>query len=211
MTRRDDAPPAAPQDRAPLPVPATLSTARLLLRPWRPDDAPQLHPVLAENQPHLAPWIPARVADPATAPLLAERLAGFADDFAAARAWRYAIVSPADARLLGEVSLFPRSADGRVPLAAADRAEIGYWLRSDATGQGLVTEAVRALLDVAASLANVTRAEIRCDARNAASTAIPRRLGFALEGTHASAGVRDGEGAVALEVWVLDLQRPATR
>ena len=63
----------------------------------------------------------------------------------------------------------------------ADRAEIGYWLRSDMTGQGLVSEAVRAVLDVASSLSKVSRVEIRCDARNLPSAAVPRRLGFALE------------------------------
>ena len=193
---------------APFPVPTELSTARLRLRPWRADDAEQLQPVLEANQAHLGPWIPARVADPATVPRLATRLAGFADDFATARAWRYAIVSRSDARVLGEVSLFPRSAEARVPLASADRAEIGYWLRADATRQGLATEAVRAVLDVAAAVATFTRAEIRCDARNAASSAIPRRLGFMLEATQAAAGVRATDESVALEVWVLELERP---
>lgn len=195
---------------APVSVPPELCTARLLLRPWRADDATQLQPVLQANQAHLGPWIPARVADPATVPRLATRLAGFADDFVAARAWRYAIVSRTDAHLLGEVSLFPRTADARGPLATADRGEIGYWLRADATGQGLATEAVRAVLDVAAGLVNFTRAEIRCDARNAASSAIPRRLGFVLERTQAAAGVRQSDEAVALEIWVLELDQLAS-
>jgi len=202
------APAVHPADE-PCSVPTELLTARLRLRPWRAEDAAQLQPVLEVNRAHLTPWIPARVADPATVPLLAERLAGFAEDFAASRAWRYAIVSRSDARVLGEVSLFPRSADGRVPLVAADRAEIGYWLRSDVTGQGLATEAVRALLEVAAALTNVKRAEIRCDARNAASSAIPRRLGFALESTQAAAGVGGTDATVALEVWVLAHVPPA--
>lgn len=65
-----------------------LRTARLVLRPWRIEDAAPLLPVLEANQAHLAPWIPARVAQPVPLAELATRLAGFAADFAAAREWR---------------------------------------------------------------------------------------------------------------------------
>jgi RimJ/RimL family protein N-acetyltransferase len=36
-----------------------------------------------------------------------------------------------------------------VPLAEADRAELGYWLRADETGRGYVTEAVGVVLELA--------------------------------------------------------------
>lgn len=162
------------------PVPPELRTARLLLRPWRVTDAPSLLPLLESNVAHLAPWIPAHVADPAPLPQLAERLAGYASDFESQRAYRYALLSRDDSRLLGEVDLFPRASSGRVPLADADRAELGYWLDASATGQGFVTEAVRALLDVAATLPQLMHAEIRCNAGNARSAAVPQRLGFHL-------------------------------
>jgi hypothetical protein len=51
------------------------------------------------------------------------------------------------------------------------------------TGQGLVSEATRAVLAVAAELPNVSRVEIRCNERNHPSAAVPRRLGFSLEST----------------------------
>ena len=63
-------------------VPAEIRTQRFLLRPWRATDAAQLHPVLVENWEHLSPWIPRRVADPATVPELEQRLESFAADFA---------------------------------------------------------------------------------------------------------------------------------
>ena len=130
-------------------LPDQLRTERLLLRPWHNDDAEALHPILVANYEHLSPWIPPRVATPAVVPLLAERLAGFAAEFAADREWRFGMFTLDGQRLLGEVDLFPRSATGRVQLSDADRAEIGYWIRADETGRGLVTEAVRAVLDVA--------------------------------------------------------------
>jgi RimJ/RimL family protein N-acetyltransferase len=164
-------------------VPTEIRTARLLMRPWSRQDAEHLLPVLTTNRDHLAPWIPARVAEPAPVAALAARLGGFAADFEADREWRYAIVGLEDGRLLGEVSLFPRSADGRVRYVEADRGEIGYWLRADMTGRGLATEAAQAMLDVASTLPALSVVEIRCDARNAASAAVPRRLGFALSAT----------------------------
>ena len=161
-------------------VPAELRTERLLLRPWHAGDAAALQPILLANWTHLGPWIPARVATPVPVPELEERLAGFAADFAADREWRYGMFT-ADARsVLGEIGLYPRSATTRVAYSDSDRIELGYWLRADATGRGYVTEAARALIDIARSLPHVGWIEVRCDARNGASAAVPRRLGFTL-------------------------------
>ena len=186
-------------------VPAEIRTARVLLRPWRSEDAADLLPVLEANRDHLGPWIPARVATPAPVPILAERLTGFAADFAADREWRFGMFSLGQGTLLGEVALFPRAATGRVPFAESDRVELGYWLRADETGQGLVTEAASAVLSVASRIARFSRAEIRCDARNGPSSAIPRRLGFNLLATVAEAGA--GAETRNMQVWVSEPQR----
>jgi hypothetical protein len=102
-----------------------IRTARMVMRPWQGADASLLAPVLASNVVRLAPWIPAHVATPLPVPELAERLGGFAADFAAGRAYRYALLTLDEQQLLGEADLFPRSAAGRVPLPEADRMEIG--------------------------------------------------------------------------------------
>ena len=167
-------------------VPTTLRTARLLLRPWSPTDAAALYPMLVANVAHLGPWIPAHVATPVPVPQLGERLAGFAADFAADRAYRYALLTPDGTQLCGEADLFPRAAVGRVTIEAADRVELGYWLDAAVTGQGLATEATSALLAVAATLPGMTHAEIRCDVANASSAAVPRRLGFHLAAVEAN-------------------------
>jgi RimJ/RimL family protein N-acetyltransferase len=108
------------------------------------------------------------------------RLDGFGADFARGESWRFGIFALDESDVYGEASLFCRSADGRVPFGAGDRVEIGYWLRRDVTGRGYATESARALVDVAAALPGVSRIEIRCDARNAPSVAVPGRLGFTL-------------------------------
>jgi len=189
--------------------PTEIRTPRLLLRPWQPDDAEHLLPILEANRAHIGPWIPRHVAEPIPRPQLEARLAGFAADFAAARSWRYALLSPDGSEILGEVDLLPRTVHSRVPYAEADTGEIGYWLRSDATGQGFATEAARAMVEVARQLPRLAALEIRCDARNAASAAVPRRLGFALATTIPEKGVKPDDGGVELQVWSLALRESA--
>ena len=190
-------------DRATTRVPESVRTERLLLRRWRAADAAHLAPVLEANHPHLAPWIPKRVAQPGTVAEIATRLAGFEREFDAEREWRYGLFRLADDAVLGEVGLFPRDAERRVAFAGADRIEVGYWLRADCTGSGLATEAARAALGIASSLGGLRQVEIRCDPRNTPSAAIPRRLGFTL----ARQGVdgADGQEPTADQLWVLEL------
>ena len=107
--------------------------------------------------------------------------------------------------MLGEAGLYPRSATGRVPLSEATCIELGYWLRADLTGRGLVTEASRALIAVAQSLRGLTHMEIRCDSRNEPSAAIPKRLGFALTSTLVEPPARAEEAPILLQVWTSPL------
>ena len=188
-----------------MPVPERLTTRRLLLRPWRATDAAQVQPVLEANVMHLGPWIPPRVAAPVPQEELARRLAGFGEDFAAGREWRYGLFAPDESAVYGEAGLYPRTAARRVQFADADRVEMGYWLRSDVTGRGFATESGRALLEVAAAIPGMTCIEIRCDTRNPASAAVPRRLRFRLVETVTAPGVVPGEESVQLQLWTYEL------
>jgi ribosomal-protein-serine acetyltransferase len=59
---------------------------------------------------------------------------------------------------------------------------IGYWLDAAAEGKGLMTAAVRALVDHALIERGLNRVEIRAATDNARSQAVARRLGFVAEG-----------------------------
>ncbi len=61
--------------------------------------------------------------------------------------------------------------------------EIGYWLLPEYGGRGIMTRCVRRLCLEAVAERNVHRIQIRCAVGNERSNAIPRRLGFTLEGT----------------------------
>ncbi len=62
--------------------------------------------------------------------------------------------------------------------------EIGYWIRPDEEGKGYVTECVRLLCNLAFGTLKANRVLIRCASTNERSANVPRRLGFAHEGTH---------------------------
>jgi len=63
-----------------------------------------------------------------------------------------------------------------------DCCEFGYWILSGFEGKGYVSEAVTALAEVSFGL-GFHRLEIRCSSHNPKSAAIPKRLGYSLDGT----------------------------
>lgn len=150
---------------------ARVETPRLVLRPWREADAPLLREAIDAALPELQRWMPWARAEPVPLPALAERIRGFAASWEEGRDFTYGILAADESRALGGTGIHPR--DGADPT----RLEIGYWIRTDATGQGLATEAARAMLAEAARLPGVACVEIRCDPLNLASAAVARRAG----------------------------------
>ncbi|WP_437590781.1 GNAT family N-acetyltransferase [Sorangium sp. So ce1000] len=150
--------------------PDRLLTARLTLRAWRPEDAPLLREAIDSSLAHLQRWMPWAVHEPSSVEATAALLERFRDDFAAGRDFHYGIFTRDEREVLGGTGLHPRIGPGAI--------EIGYWLREAATGRGYVTEAAARLTRVALEELGLSRVEIRCDPRNAASAAVPRRLGY---------------------------------
>lgn len=67
------------------------------------------------------------------------------------------------------------------------RASLGYWLAEKAQHHGIMTEAVRILVEDAFSKYGMHRLEIRTATTNIRSQGVPRRLGFIKEATLAEA------------------------
>lgn len=152
--------------------PERIRTERLVLRCWEPGDAPLFQSALAPSLEYVSEWIPPALDEPSGLEAIAQRLAGFRDEFRAGVGFVYVIMDSDEAQVLGEIGLMPR---------VGPRAlEIGYWIRIERAGHGLATEATRALTDVGLALPEVDRIEIHCDPANAASAAVPRKLGYRL-------------------------------
>jgi ribosomal-protein-serine acetyltransferase len=151
-----------------------LETTRTLLVPIDVADGPELWDSVEGSRWHLERWLP-------WVPFNSTRDASmrYADacalDWDAGRAVRFAIRDKKTRALEGVVGL-----DSCVHLHRA--CELGYWLRRDATGQGLMTEAARATVEFAFTRMGVHR--IRCAAAtdNTASLRVIARLGFRFEG-----------------------------
>lgn len=164
----ESAPPAGVE------LPTSLLSPRLLIRAPRAEDAPQLFEAVRESLPELQPWMPWATLDYSLKGCR-ENLSEAAKRFAEGSDLRYHFFAREDGRLLGSSGL--HRIDWRVP-----RFEIGYWIRTSRTGQGLVSETVRALSRLAFEELHARRVEIRCDHLNVASGLVAERCGFQLEG-----------------------------
>ncbi len=86
--------------------------------------------------------------------------------------YEFVMVEATTDRVVGVIALHRRIGEGGI--------EIGYWVRTDATGQGYATAAAKVLTGAGLALADVTHVEIHCDEANTRSAAVPRRLGYQL-------------------------------
>jgi len=140
-----------------------------LLRPFGMDDLDQLVEVVNGNLEHLRPWMP-WAQEPATPEAETEFLTASARNWAEQTDFVWGIF--AGGAILGGIGLHTRRGPGVL--------EIGYWLRADAQGRGLITAATRMMAELAASYDEVGEVVICCDEGNVRSAAVPQRLGFTL-------------------------------
>lgn len=152
-----------------------ILTPRLCLRCWSPADAPALREAIAASMEHLRPWMPWIAQEPMALDDKIAQLRMFRARFDGDDDYIYGIWDRDETRVLGGTGLHPRVGEGAL--------EIGYWIRADRTGEGLVTEAAAALVRVAFGVHRVPRVEIHCAPDNLASARVPEKLGFAHEAT----------------------------
>lgn len=155
--------------------PITLTTDRLLLRPFTPQDAGAVH--AACQDPEIPRWTP--VPSPYTYEL-AEKFVGSVcpDGWRDDVSYNFAVTVKDDGRLVG-VMVLVRLADLRTP---ERQAELGYWTAKEMRGLGYTVEAARAVVRWAFEELGVERMEWYAEAGNAASRAVALKTGFRMEG-----------------------------
>jgi RimJ/RimL family protein N-acetyltransferase len=169
------------------------------LHPLEPWQAEEFLAHVDRARPDIAQWIPfARtVVDVDSARAY---LQGYADRQAADAGRLYGIRVE---NVLRGGTLF-RVFDTRVGVC-----EVGVWLEATAQGRGLVTTAVRHMIDWAVGVRGMARVEWRCAPDNVSSSAVAKRLGMRCDGTLRRAYVFDGERRDE-EIWsVLAEEWPA--
>lgn len=170
--RREDDVSAPPQT---LNVPYRIETARLVIRCYDPADAPLLKAAVDASVEHLRPWMPWAANEPQPLEQKIELLRSFRGKFDLGQEFPFGIFSPDEREQLGGTGFHPR--------VGPQALEIGYWVRVDAVNRGIATESTAALTRVGFELLKLQRLEIRCDPANAASAAVPRRLGYRHDAT----------------------------
>ncbi|MFI8517325.1 GNAT family N-acetyltransferase [Streptomyces sp. NPDC085481] len=160
--------------------PITLTTDRLRLRPFVPEDAEAVH--AACQDPDIQRWT--TVPSPyvrADAELFVTRIV------------------PDGWRQDGEYSFAVEPLEGGPLLAAAGLhargqgiREVGFWLGKEHRGRGYMTEAVGALAHWAFTALGVHRLLWRAEVGNTASRAVAERAGFTLEGVERAGLVNNG-------------------
>ncbi len=152
----------------------TLQTERLLLRELTPADAPALFAIHGNAE--AMRWFG---SDPLQSLAQAEQLV---ETFAGWRrqpnpGTRWGLARREDGALVGSCGLFNWNRAWR-------RCVLGYELAPAAQGQGLMAEALRAVLDwgFAAEGMDLNRVEALIHPRNTPSLSLVGRLGFAREG-----------------------------
>lgn len=178
--------------RAPLP---TLHTPRLTLRPMTVSDTDAVTKMISDSLPEFACWF--GWASSSTRANVKEYIQSAEDAMALGTAWHY-VALLWSGRLVGRVGL--TSID---PVNAS--AELGYMLRTDAEGNGVMTEAAHGLLAQAFTSGHLHRITAFADCENIKSQRVLARLGFQREGLvrhmtrHPERGWRDHYGYSLLE------------
>lgn len=144
---------------------------RRRLRLLEEADAEELYAVVDANRRFLARWMPwpANQTSEDTLEFIRRSRKQLADN----QGFQVAIVE--DGRIVGTLGYHGIDWGNRC-------TSIGYWIAETSQGQGVMTRAVRALVDHAFAGWGLNRVEIRAALENARSRAIPERLGFKKEG-----------------------------
>lgn len=176
LTARGERRPIVPDSNRPILAPTfeELRGLRVLMRPYRMEDAETLFAVVNASREHLNRWLH-----------FAHRLQTLEDTrnyiaqgsakWLLHESFSLGIWLAANGDLLGDTRLLPT--DWNIPAF-----EIGYWLAANAEGHGYMAEAGGLIVEAASTVFGARRVAIRCDARNERSAAVARRLGFTEEG-----------------------------
>jgi ribosomal-protein-serine acetyltransferase len=153
-------------------MPKEVRSGPLLLRPWRTEDVPSLHLAIVENVDHLRPWMPWAAQEPRPVTDRYALVVRWAELVRQGTDWPCGIFL--DGAVAGSAGLHQRRDPGMM--------EIGYWVHRKLTGRGIATVTSYLLTSLAFDSSAASTVVIVHDRANAASRAVPERLGYELAG-----------------------------
>jgi [ribosomal protein S5]-alanine N-acetyltransferase len=154
-------------------VQPSLTTARLLLRPFGPADAPAVQKLAGDFKiADTTALMPHPYPDGAAEAWIAS----LPPEFETRTHVTFAVVRRDGGELVGAAGL-------RIEATHA-RADLGYWIGVPFWGQGYATEAARALVDYGFQSLLLNRISAEHLTRNPASGRVLQKIGMTYEGTH---------------------------
>ncbi len=186
----NDVPPAAIID-APLGDSFAIETPRLRLRPVRASDDDELFAAVCTSLAELSRWLP-WCQDGYTREACRAWLCATLESWQASREFALLIEDRQTGRFIGLTGLNRIDVLGRW-------GNLGYWLRTDAAGNGIATEAAAAVVPFGFGRLRLRRIEIFADVENHASRRVAEKIGATFEGiarNRASVGDRCRDAAV---------------
>jgi len=149
-----------------------ITTERLTLRPYRPEDVEPIHAVLYGDE--QARRFTGGVWEMAVTRTIIE---GYIERQSIDGYSFWAVLESGSGELIGEAGLTPLGADNEGP-----EVELGYAFAPHAWGHGHATEAGRAVLDAAFGPLTLERVVAVVDDANAGSRNVLAKLGFGAAG-----------------------------
>lgn len=162
-----------------------------------------MHDAIRASLPELVQWLPWAVGyDRSVSQRFVRESASAWND---GRAFDFAIRLPEEPDLhVGNVSVWPTSAPNRT-------GEIGYWVRTDLSGEGIGTEVTARALQIGFEELEYHKIILRIAAGNERSDKIAKRLGFNYDGMLRHE-VRVGDEWLDHSVWsVLETEWPGIK
>ena len=183
-----------PKERR-IPILFSVRTQRLLLRPFRCDDAAMFREVVHANADHLGPIYARVLGDDPSIDGVIRRVRFMRRVHLLRQSCAFAVFQADESELIGAAGLLFR--------IGAGAGEIGYWISKSHAKRGYASEAAAALARIGFELHRLRRAEIHTDPTNLASIGVARRIGFSEQVTF-RAGTLAPDGPVRdAVIWAL--------
>lgn len=153
-----------------------LQGERVFLRAPAADDWREWAELRAASRAYLTPWEPTWGEDALTRDAYRRRLRHYMQEWRAGEGYTFFIFTINPRRLVGGISV------SNVRRGVAQSASVGYWMGQAYASQGLMTEALCAMLPFIFDEARLNRLEAACLPDNAPSRRVLRKVGFREEG-----------------------------
>ena len=151
-------------------IPRRIIIDDLVIRCLETTDANQVVVAVTESLPELLQWMPWARFEPQSVAQREDLILQWSKDWEEKKDFPFGIFR--EEQLVGCTGFHLRHGEGQL--------EIGYWVRTSCTGQGIATQTARALTNAAFALPEIHEVLIAHDIGNIRSEMIPKRLGFSV-------------------------------